>query len=320
MKIKKEYIILVAVIVALSLYLMLRKTDRSLYELPKLAAVKAADISKIEIGTSKGILVLVKKADGWVVGDRQYRAAADKVRSMTDILGKLTLTTLISESKNYQRYGLDEDQKIAVKAWTGDKLSREVDLGKATAPSRHTFVKIAGNHRVYHARQSFRKQFDLTLDDLRDKTVFTAETEKITRITLAKGDVSAVFEKETTKSQSGGNKKDGEEASAPETVVWKNAGGKVAKTNKIDKLLSSLKKLDCKSFIEGKEKADFKDPIYTITLEGTADHVLMIFEKLNKKDRMYPAVSSKNDFAFSLPNWWVKRFMIDPDSLIEKDK
>ncbi|MCK5196539.1 MAG: hypothetical protein KAQ71_22190, partial [Desulfobulbaceae bacterium] len=80
MKIKKEYIILVAVIVALSLYLMLRKTDRSLYELPKLAAVKAADISKIEIGTSKGILVLVKKADGWVVGDRQYRAAADKVR------------------------------------------------------------------------------------------------------------------------------------------------------------------------------------------------------------------------------------------------
>jgi len=34
MKIKKEYIILVAVIVALSLYLMLRRTDRSLYELP----------------------------------------------------------------------------------------------------------------------------------------------------------------------------------------------------------------------------------------------------------------------------------------------
>ena len=181
-------------------------------------------------------------------------------------------------------------------------------------------MKIAGNHRVYHARQSFRKQFDLTLDDLRDKTVFTAETEKITRITLAKGDVTAVFEKETTKSQSGGNKKDGEEASAPETVVWKNAAGKVANTGKIDKLLSSLKKLDCESFIEGKEKADFKDPIYTITLEGTVEHVLKIFEKINKSDRQHPAVSSKNDFAFRLPNWWVKRFMIDPDSLIEKDK
>ena len=250
MKIKKEYIILVAVIVALSLYLMLRRTDRSLYELPKLAAVKAADISKIEIGTSKGILVLVKKADGWVVGDHQYRAAADKVRSMTDILGKLTLTTLISESKNYQRYGLDKDKKIAVKAWTGEKLSREFDLGKATSPSRHTFVKIAGNHRVYHARQNFRRQFDLTLDDLRDKTVFTAETEKITRITLAKGDVTAVFEKETAKSQTGGNKTDGQEASAPETVVWENTAGKVANTGKIDKLLSSLKKLECESFVQ----------------------------------------------------------------------
>jgi ketosteroid isomerase-like protein len=320
MKIKKEYIILAAVIVALSLYLMLRKTDRSLYELPKLAAVKAADISKIEIGTSNGILVLVKKADGWVVGDRQYRADADKVKGLTDILSKLTLTTLISESKNYQRYGLDEDKKIAVKAWTGDKLCREFDLGKATTSSSHTFVKIAGNHRVYHARQNFRKQFELTLDALRHKTVFTVEKEKITRITLAKGDVTAVFEKETAKSQTGGNKTDGKEVIAPETVIWKSAGGKVAKTNKIDQLLSSMQKLKCESFIEGKEKADFKDPIYTITLEDTAEHVLKIFEKQNKQDRQYPAVSSKSDFAFRLPHWWVKRFMIDPDSLIEKDK
>lgn len=305
---------------ALSLYLTLRKSDRSLYALPKLAAVKAADISKIEIGTSKGVVVLVKKNDGWVVGDHQYRADANKAKGLADIISKLTLITLVSESKNYHRYGLDEDNKIVVKAWKGDKLCREFDLGKATSSSRHTFVKITGDHRVYHARQNFRRQFDLKLDDLRDKIVFTAEPEKITRITLAKGDVKAVFEKENVKRQIEGSKVDGQVASAPVEVVWKNTEGKVADTAKINRLLSTLQKLECKSYIEGKKKEDFKDPIYTITLEGADEHVLKIFEKLNKKGREYPAVSSKNDFPFMLPYWWVNRFTIDPDTLIEKDK
>ncbi len=47
MKIKKEYVILVTVILALSLYLILRNPDRTLYQLPKVPDISKTNISKI---------------------------------------------------------------------------------------------------------------------------------------------------------------------------------------------------------------------------------------------------------------------------------
>ena len=67
MKIKMEYVVLAALIVAISFYLVLRKTDRRLYQLPTIASVKAADISKIAISHAGNTLNLVKKGDNWVV-------------------------------------------------------------------------------------------------------------------------------------------------------------------------------------------------------------------------------------------------------------
>ena len=49
MKIKKEYIVLVIIILALSAFLFFRKTDRTLYELPRISEASKKDITKIEI-------------------------------------------------------------------------------------------------------------------------------------------------------------------------------------------------------------------------------------------------------------------------------
>ena len=38
---------------------------------------------------------------------------------MLDVIEELTLTALVSESKNYVRYDLSHDEKITVKAWKG---------------------------------------------------------------------------------------------------------------------------------------------------------------------------------------------------------
>ncbi len=52
MKIKKEYIILAVIIVALLLYLSQRSTDRTLYQLPKMPEISNSDINKIEVNKS----------------------------------------------------------------------------------------------------------------------------------------------------------------------------------------------------------------------------------------------------------------------------
>ena len=104
MKIKKEYIILILIIVVLSVYLFMRKTDRTLYELPVLPEISKKEISKIEISKGETSIVLNKKDDQWYIGPQQYIANKNKIDSMLDVFEKLTLTVSVSESKNYVRY------------------------------------------------------------------------------------------------------------------------------------------------------------------------------------------------------------------------
>ena len=103
---------------------------------------------------------------------------------MLDNIEKLTLTALVSESKNYNRYDLSGEAKINVKAWQGDSLKRDIDVGKTASSFRHTFVKTAGDDRVFHARGNFRNTFDTTVDDLRDKTILTYTPSDIQQIQI----------------------------------------------------------------------------------------------------------------------------------------
>ncbi|MBW2337030.1 MAG: hypothetical protein JRF47_09785, partial [Deltaproteobacteria bacterium] len=49
MKVKKEYIILALVIIALSAYLVMRSSDRTQYQLPDILQAAAKEISRLQI-------------------------------------------------------------------------------------------------------------------------------------------------------------------------------------------------------------------------------------------------------------------------------
>ena len=71
---KKEYFILVIIIIALVLYLALRKSDRTYYELPEFTELASEQISRIQLKSPDGELELIKKDDRWVVGAEEYPA------------------------------------------------------------------------------------------------------------------------------------------------------------------------------------------------------------------------------------------------------
>ncbi|MGD2270829.1 MAG: DUF4340 domain-containing protein, partial [Desulfobacterales bacterium] len=160
MKFKKEYLVLAVIILGLVLYLHLRKTERTLYDLPEPPPVSAKDISKIEIEKADEKIVLKKRGDSWLLAPQDWPADPQRVKGINDTLAQLTLTAMVSESKNYSRYGLSQDKKISVRAWVGDTLQREFDIGNDVASSRHTFVRLAGDDRIYHARDNFRNKFN----------------------------------------------------------------------------------------------------------------------------------------------------------------
>ena len=65
---------------------------------------------------------------------------------MVEVLDKITLSALVSESKSYDRYDLSDEKKLSIKAWEGETLKRDFYAGKVSPSSRHTFITLAGDN------------------------------------------------------------------------------------------------------------------------------------------------------------------------------
>jgi hypothetical protein len=118
MKIKKETLILLVLIAALSVYLVFRTQDRTHYSLPTLPGVPKGSISKIEISRGDASILLTKEGTLWKIGSQGNAADLGKVNGLLEILETLTLSTLVSETKDFNRYDLGDDHKIRVRAWS----------------------------------------------------------------------------------------------------------------------------------------------------------------------------------------------------------
>ncbi|MBW2310503.1 MAG: DUF4340 domain-containing protein [Deltaproteobacteria bacterium] len=317
MKVKKEYIILAAVILALSLYLFLRKTDKTHYELPKLSAVPKEDISKIEI-TKKGTDIILNRRNGnWNIGPQGYPADTAKVKNMLGIIENLTLTAMVSESRDYSRYQLDDEHKITVKAYIGEKLTREFDVGKAAPSYRHTFVRLKENEFVYHARENFRNAFDLSVDDLRDKQVLAFDKEEIQEIRLIKNGQSLVCSRSAA-SATADQEPTVESLPSEEELIWQSAEGERCDEKKLNRMLAVLSKLRCERYIENMKKEDLIDPLYRIELTGAQDYHLSIFAKSDDDEKGYPAISSENEYPFLLPEGRANSIMKALKEMLER--
>jgi len=319
MKIKKEYIILAVITAALLLYLSQRSTDRTLYQLPDVPEISNSDITKIEINKNSTSIAISKEGDRWTIGPKKYPADTLKVKNILDVMGKLTLTALVSESKSYNRYNLDDANKITVKAFEQDKLKLEFDIGKAASSFRHTFVKIAGDERVFHARGSFRGKFDKTVDDLRDKTVLAFKVSEIDDIYITSDNKEISFSR--TKSPVEVKETKEADTSNPKSqqtgITWQNASGKKGDNSKINRLLTTLSDLSCEKYLSGQSKDELINPVFTLLLKGTKSYKLSIFAKPDKADKNYPAISSENSYPFILSDSQVKSIMEDPGELLE---
>ena len=305
MKIKKEYIALAVVLVALVVYLVFHQTDRTHYELPDIQEISTKRISKLAV-TAKGEKILLnKKDDDWFIGEKAYLADKGTVNDMLDVLGELAVTALVSESKNYVRYELDDEKKISVKAWTGTDLSRELDIGKAASTYQHTFVKLAGDPNIYHARGYFRSKFEKSVDDLRDKMVLTFKEDEIEAVEIYDNQsTTLISKKEKASDKKEETAPEPEKSEKPEEdkekqFAWQTKDGKVLEAAKMKDLISYFSDFRCDTYIEEKKEDDFadQDPTIRITFKGEKDYTLSLFPKDKEEDNI-PGVSSMNPYPF----------------------
>lgn len=322
MRLKKEYVILFGIIVVLLVYLIFSSNrNKMTYKVPKLDRIEKSEIDRIEISKAGEEIIIAGKGDVWKIMPQEYPADYDKVKGMLDVIENLTLTELSAEKKDYMRYELDEAKKIVVKAFKGDQLLREFDVGKPSSTYSHTFVRVGKDPRVYHARNSFRSTFDQERMDLRDKVVMKFDKNEITGVEIKTGgETYRLARKMVPLEIQPEEQEDKDQPSAPkEEESWVMPDGKKAQKTEIDSLLSQLSNLRCDEFIEGKVAEDFKDPLYSVTLKGNKDYVLRIFKKEKEDDDKYPALSSEISYPLLLSSYNAERIMKKPEDFMKQE-
>lgn len=338
-KIKTEYIVLAVVIIVLLFYLVLRQSDKVHYSIPELKPLVKEDLAKVEITQADRKLVLTRKDKKWTIGDKNYPTDENQVNYILDTIAQLTLSDMASQSRNYKLYELDDEKKIAVKAFQADKIVREFEIGKQAPTFEHTFVKIAGDDRVFYARKSVRGYFDHTVDELRDKWVMKFDRNEISEIRVFSAGKENLFIKKAIgeKSKPADRLKDKDKTKTqpplteqPEQFQWLTKDGKEGDKSKLESFIDQLSDLRCEGFIEDRTPADFKEktPIFILTVKGSKSYSLSIFEKpaaaeentktagAEDKNR-YPAVSSENPYPFWLAGYKGDNFIRDAGELLK---
>ncbi|MCG8619034.1 MAG: DUF4340 domain-containing protein, partial [Desulfobacterales bacterium] len=175
---KKEYLILIVLIAALSAYLFLKKDNQVHYELPVPAALETADITRVDITKNNTTITLTRGEENWTVAEAAYPVDQSAVDRVLDALKEVKLSALVSEAGDLVRYDLDQENGITVTAFADkDKEIRRLIVGKAAPSFNHTFIMLDDGKSVYQADGSFRNDFDKTVDDFRDKVVMDFQTE-----------------------------------------------------------------------------------------------------------------------------------------------
>ncbi|MFH1289038.1 MAG: DUF4340 domain-containing protein [bacterium] len=311
MKIKKEYIILTAIIAALSIYLLKRQNSNMHYSLPELEKISKKNITKIIITKADSEITLLKKGDKWVITPQNFPANNDAAGEMEDEISSLTITDLVSESKNDILYDLNKEKRIEVSVYKGDELLRKIEIGKLASSYRHTFLKVEKDDRVFHAQGDLASTFNKTVSDLRDKTVMAFESEEITEVLLTKGNKKLTIVKSSVPDSIDLNK---EKTETKQKILqrWVTNNGESVNETEIEEIIKTLSNLMCDSFVEDKTKNDFKNPVFSISLKGVKEYSISLFEKTDDK---YPAISSETEYPFHISEWSAERFMKELETL-----
>ncbi len=279
MKIKKEYYILTGLVLLLSLYLVFHNTGKINYTLPTLKTLSTNDIINLSITGTDASINLDKEKTGWRLKPDNYKVNKTLMDTLVETTAKANVIDLVSKTKNYKIYGLDNKKGIHVvaKGKNGTVL-RDFIIGTQTTGGDFTYVKLKNDKNVYTMKGRVRNKFEITADKIKDKKVLSFMTGDIQKITIRGDGVNLSFVRENK------DKK----------PVWKTSGGKSIDTKKINDYLNELSLVNFDTFTTKK----LPSAAVTITLSDKKGlHTLAISRKIGNA---YIGTSSYSDRTFLL--------------------
>ena len=339
MKLKKEYILLTLVVVALVVYLTTRSANNDEEDLPQPAKIETAKVNRLVVTDKENPPVeLVKKDEKWFIEPQGYAADSVKAKNMVSAVAELALTALVSESKNYDRYELTPKTRINVQAFgDGGTRLRAFDIGKAAPTFQHTFVTLDGDPKIYHARGQLRNTFEQSVEALRDKSIFDIDKESIASLTIQKQGKQLAASKvtppkaEASAATPAPSPEAAQESSAtatpapsatpaePPAPQWQAADGQALDKAEIKRILGAVARLQCDSFLDDAAKAKLTQgtALATLTFKNDqGEYTLSVFPKESETADKVPALASTTPYGFMLNEHRLKEIEKTIDKLL----
>lgn len=302
---KKEYLILIGIILILGVYLFVHKENRDHYSLPQIQKIDVKEITGIDIIKDEQQISFSKKEKNWTFTDKAYPADTFQIDAMLNVYKSFNLTTLVSEQGDLNRYELDKKHGIQIKYLKGNDVVFDVMLGKTAPTFNHTFVKLPQDKNIYHATGSLRSDFDKEIMEFRDKTVLAFNKSVIKQFTITKDNLS----KTATLIQKKNDKKQ-------DIISWNFEDDTQADLDTVAALLSVLNDLRCETYLDT-DIENIKEQalsFYQVTLKGNVDHELTLYK--NSTGKNFTGVSSMNKYVFALNTQNEKQIITSIEKLL----
>lgn len=302
MKNRVYLITLSILVVALGLYIVFRDTNKIQYQLPEVEPFQKDRITEITYKKGDRTVTLRKDQETWTIQPDGFPADSSKVGRLVDAVAGVAPVDLVSDKKAYEKYSLNEQERIEVTVFGDEEQLTSFYLGKESSSGRYTYMKLPDDPNIYSAQGSLKRNFLFDESALRDKQVLSFNAEDITRIVFEDDETTVLTkllaENDAAPEEENGSGGDAPAESAParDDFVWKDEEGTIIENQKIDEWLKRAALLKCKNFDSRPQNAEI---IGVVTLTDVSDnrYTLTLYEK---DENGYPATSSMTDYQFYL--------------------
>jgi len=281
MKFKTTIILFAIFLVLLAFVLLFEfKGKGAKDEEEKLLVHSSDDVQKITLKKEDETITFQKNEEGeWLITE-PLEAKADKyeVDRLASDFSDLKIERLVEEEpEELKKYGIPQKE---INLWFKDKDEPiKILIGMENPLDQTFFAKRDDETRVVLISSNLKNLMEKSLFDFREKNIFKFETDDVKSVKLLAKKTLWVASKK------------GEE------WFFRNPVNALAKSSKIDDILSSLSGLKAKEFVsEEKKKADVKKygldrPEYEISLGMPLKNQEVTFSLHKKDDKLYATTS-----------------------------
>ncbi len=267
-------------------------SEESAKSIDRVVLVKPAE----KDGGASEEIVLVKTGDeAWSLKKpTEAKANASNVKSLLENLSKLSLSELISPSKDeYSQWGVSDDKALHASFYKGEESVFDVYFGENG--SRGQMTRLGNQDGVYAIKGFSKWLYERDAKGWRDKSMLKFDDKEVVRVEIKNPNGIFTFDK-AGESWTG---KHGKQAASAKPIEKFQA-------SKVDDLLRAYKALSAMDFGDGKPPGEvgLSEPHATVTIElkgGTGLHVLKLGAVAEGSNRW--AMTNGSDQIYSVSSW-----------------